>query len=297
LAVAEKRFEKADKLPIPRLPALDNPHEILDSLEGPLKLLEGLDSAIKRVDGVLKGFNSVFSSLDGKLLSRPSAPIPASPLVGEQRHVPSPSYPGQSPTDYCLECLSRHHLKALGLLEEAERFSLGKGEITPEARQRIELAVKEIVTAEEDLGTRAEDPEIARMLDEIKREQRELRKWMWAERLLTTQRDINRLREAIERMKRLVDLTHRAASYYHEKYGKCSYCESLAKEIAAKFNVSEGEVLDALYGLASDNKERVNEAAEKLRRVGAFEYALKRVKDMLEELRGGGGGKVEEGKA
>jgi hypothetical protein len=294
--VAEKRFEKADKLPIPRLPVPDNPHEILDSLEGPLKLLEGLDSAIRRVDGVLRSFDNVFSSLDRKLLSRSPAPILASPSVGERQHVPSPSYPGQPPTDYCLECLSRHYLKALGLLEEAERFSLGRGEITPEARQRIELAVKEMVTAEEDLGTRAEDPEIARMLDEIKREQRELRKWMWAERLLTTQRSIDKLREAIARMKGLVELTHKAASYYHEKYGKCSYCESLAKEIAAKFNVSEGEVLDALYGLASDNKERVNEAAEKLRRMGAFEYALKRVKEMLEEMRGGVEG-GEKGKA
>jgi hypothetical protein len=189
-------------------------------------------------------------------------------------------------------CLERHYLKALGLLEEAERFSLGKGEITPEARRRIELAVKEIVTAEEDLGTRAEDPEVASMLDEIRREQRDLRKWMWSERLLTTQRDVNKLREAIARMKGLVDLTNRAASYYHEKYGRCSYCEALAREIAAKFNVSEREALDAIYGLASDSRERVDEAVEKLKRVGAFEYAMRRVREMYEELRGGEGGKA-----
>ncbi|MEM4429667.1 MAG: hypothetical protein QXM08_00705 [Thermofilaceae archaeon] len=150
----------------------------------------------------------------------------------EADRVPSPSYPGQTKESYCLECLTRHYLKALGLLEEAERFSINVGEITPEARQRIEMALKEIVTAEEDLATPVGDPELAKMIDEIKAAQREFRKWMWAERLLTTQRDLAKLREAISRMKRIVDLTKRAAEYYDSRYGRCPYCEQLAKEVS-----------------------------------------------------------------
>jgi len=125
----------------------------------------------------------------------------------------------------CLECLYRHYTKALGLLEEAERFSLGKGEVTPEARQRVHLALKEVVTAEEDLGTPIRDPDLARMLDEIKVKQREFRKWVWAERLLTTQKDIYKLREAISRMQEVVELTRRAAEYYDSKHGECPLCK------------------------------------------------------------------------
>ncbi len=182
-------------------------------------------------------------------------------------------------------CLSRHYLKAYGLLEEAERFSLGKGEITPEARQRVELALKEIVTAEEDLGTEIRDAELARMLDEIKVKQREFRKWVWAERLLTTQKDLSKLREAISKMKDIVEKTRRASEYYDEKYGRCSYCEMLAREISGKFGLNESEILDSIYGLASDNKERVSESAEKLKRLGVFEYTMQRVREMLTELK------------
>ena len=183
--------------------------------------------------------------------------------------------------------MSRHYLKAVGLLEEAERFSINKGEITPEARQRIEAALKEIVTAEEDLGTEIRDAELARMIDEIKARQREFRKWTWTERLLTNQRDISKLKEAISRMKDIVETTRKAAEYYDSKYGRCSYCEMLAREISAKFGLSEAEILDSIYGLSSDSKERVSESAEKLKRLGVFEYTMARVKQMLEEMKGG----------
>jgi len=65
------------------------------------------------------------------------------------------------------------------------------------------------------------------MLDEIKVKQRELRKWMWTERLLTTQKDISKLREAISRMNELVELTRKAAEYYHSKHGRCPVCEGV----------------------------------------------------------------------
>ncbi|MEM3775018.1 MAG: hypothetical protein QXX92_08510 [Candidatus Bathyarchaeia archaeon] len=263
------------RLPLPKIP--ENPAEIL---EEPLKLLENFDLTVQRIDKALKSFDNLFASADSRLLSK----LPE-PVVGRAEHVASPSYPGQSPESYCLECLSRHYLKAFGLLEEAERFSLGKGEITPEARQRVEAALKEIVTAEEDLGTEIRDSELARMIDEIKARQREFRKWTWTERLLTTQRDVSKLKEAISRMKDIVEKTKRAAEYYDSKYGRCSYCEMLAREISAKFGLEEAEILDSIYGLASDSKERVSESAEKLKRLGVFEYTMQRVKEMLTELK------------
>jgi len=265
------------RLFLPKIP--ENPAEIL---EGPLKLVENFDSTIQRIDKALKSFDNVFASADSRLLSR----LPE-PVVGRAEHVASPSYPGQSPESYCLECLSRHYLKAVGLLEEAERFSINKGEITPEARQRIEAALKEIVTAEEDLGTEIRDAELARMIDEIKARQREFRKWTWTERLLTNQRDVSKLKEAISRMREIVETTRKAAEYYDSKYGRCSYCEMLAREISAKFGLNETEILDSIYGLASDSRERVSDSAEKLKRLGVFEYTMTRVKQMLEEMKGG----------
>jgi hypothetical protein len=265
------------KLPIPKLP--ENPAEIL---EEPLKLIENFDSTIQKIDGMIKSFDKVLAVMDGRLLSS----VPVQP-VQRAEHVASPSYPGQSKESYCLECLSRHYLKSLGLLEEAERFSISQGRITPEARERVEAALKEIVTAEEDLGTEIRDAELAKMLDEIKAKQREFRKWMWTERLTTTQHDITKLKEAISQARQIVELTSRAAEFYDSKYGRCSYCEQLAHEISERFGLSEEEILESIYGLASDSKERVSESAEKLKQLGAFEYTMKRVKEMMEELKGG----------
>ncbi|MEM2196341.1 MAG: hypothetical protein QXY41_05930 [Thermoproteota archaeon] len=249
-------------------------------IDGPLRMIENLDSMIM-------GFDELLRKVDDKLLYRSIELIEVRDRRRERREVPSPSYPGQSPEDYCLECLMRHYLKALGLLEEAERFSINRGEITPEARERIELALKEIVTAEEDLGTRVRDIELARMIDEINAKQRAFRKWLWSERLLTTQKDIGKLKEAIVRMKEIVDLTRRAAEYHDFKYGKCGYCEMIAKEVSSKFNVSESEVLESIYGLASDDEERIKMSAEKLKKLGVFDYIMKRVEETLREMSGG----------
>ncbi|MEM0067650.1 MAG: hypothetical protein QW632_04410 [Ignisphaera sp.] len=248
---------------------------------------------IERLDQTLKALDEVFREFDSRLLyGRVEELIALKREISSDEsssRVMSPSYPGQTPEDYCLECLTRHYLKALGLLEEAERFSISKGEITPEGRERIELALKEIVTAEEDLGTRIRDPELARMIDEIKAKQREFRKWLWSEKLLTTQKDLSKLREAILKMKEIVDLTRKASEYYDIKYGKCGYCEMLAEEVSSKFNVDKLEVLESIYGLSSDDKERARKSAEKLKNLGVLEYLMKRVEEILTEIKSGEG--------
>jgi predicted DNA-binding protein YlxM (UPF0122 family) len=125
---------------------------------------------------------------------------------------------------YCGECLSRHYLKALGLLEEAERFSVSKGYITPEARERIKMAVKEIVTAEEDFGI-VTDKKLAEKLDELKAMQRDIRKWIWQNGLLTHEKDINKLREAISMVKTLSDRAHQI---FEEYMSSCETCKVIA---------------------------------------------------------------------
>lgn len=197
-------------------------------MEPIINLLEGFNKSIKSIDATLKRFDKMFKSID-YLLNKPINAITYEQATikqeqSKQDYVISPSYPGQTKESYCLECLIRHNLKALGLLEEAERFSINKGVITPEARKRVEQALKEIVTSEEDLSIDTEDRELAKMLNEIKAKQREFRKWVWTERLLTTQEDIGKLREAISRMNEIVELTRKAAEYHDQKYS-CRSCE------------------------------------------------------------------------
>ncbi|MEM1659463.1 MAG: hypothetical protein QXK94_10565 [Candidatus Jordarchaeales archaeon] len=139
----------------------------------------------------------------------------------------SPSYPSQTREDACMECLERHFAKAHGLLEEAERFSLKHGRITPEAREKIRRAVEEIVTAEDDLGTHVSDEELRRGLDEIRAMQREVRKWMWARGLTTTSESLEDLREAKEMVKKLLDKAYEVAETYRRKQGiECPVCKT-----------------------------------------------------------------------
>ncbi|MEM3994969.1 MAG: hypothetical protein QXW40_06225 [Thermofilum sp.] len=192
---------------------LKNPDEVL---KAPLKLIEELDIIIRRVDEVLREF-------DSKILSKP----PELLMLRERRTVAmSPSYPGQTVTDYCLECLERHYAKAHGLLEEAERFSLKYGKITPEAREKIRRAIEEIVTAEDDLGTNVDDEEFRKELDEIKVMQRDVRKFMWAKGLTTVSESIDDLRVAKEMVKKLLDKTYEVAERYRRKHGgECPACK------------------------------------------------------------------------
>ncbi|MCD6325800.1 hypothetical protein J7L97_05885 [Candidatus Bathyarchaeota archaeon] len=226
---------------IPKI--FDDPSEIID---GPLKIIDELNSAIERIDGTIKKLDEGFKTVDEKLTGNP--PIPPATAYEKRGHTGSYSYKGQTPEDYCLECLQRHYSKALGLLEEAERFSLKHGKLTPEAKERVRMAIKEIVTAEEDLGTEIRDPELGRMLDEINVVQRDLRKWMWAERLTTTQEDISKLREAIRKAKGLVDLTYKASERYHSKFGYplVLYGDRLIDKLCSRLGGECREIFDKL---------------------------------------------------
>lgn len=206
----------------PRLPPpfdLFNPLSALNPesiLEAPLRFIEELDSYLRRVDDFLR-------ELDSRILSKP--PELLVPALERRAPAMSPSYPGQTPEDYCLECIERHYAKAHGLLEEAERFSLKYGRITPEAREKIRRAIEEIVTSEDDLGTHVEDEEFRRALEEIKVMQREIRKWAWARGLTTVSESIEDLRTMKDMVKKLLDRVYEAAEKYRAKHGgECPAC-------------------------------------------------------------------------
>ncbi|MEM1820359.1 MAG: hypothetical protein QXU64_02075 [Thermofilaceae archaeon] len=280
--MAERRRER---------PPLPDPFELL--IDGPLRLIRELGLGIERA---VETLNRGLWELD-EVLSRPlDVPAPRYRTAGSAESAGiamSPSYPGQTPTDYCLECLERHFLKAHALLEEAERFSLKHGRITPEAREKIRRAMEEIVGAEDDLRVVPEDREIAGLLDEIKIMQRDLRKWAWARGLTTVSESIEDLRELKRRVEELVKKTYEAAEIYRRKYGTCPACESLAEEVSERFGVSKSEILEALRGLASDDRERAMESARRLKELGVFDYIVRRIEEMLREMKGGGGGQAE----
>jgi hypothetical protein len=188
----------------------------------------------------------------------------------------------------CFECLSRHYEKALGLLEEAHRFSLSAGRVTEGAREKIRKAFHEIVTSEDDLGTRVEDPEVKPILDEIKVKVREFRKWLWASGLLTHETDVRKLEEVINRFRSVVDLTWKGAEIVASKrLPLCGYCENLAREVSERYGISFDEARKLIYGLASDDKEEVRRSIERVKEIGAFEYVFNRVKEILGEMGGG----------
>lgn len=268
-----------------------DPLELL--VDVPLRLIRELGLGVERA---VETLDRRLWELD-EVLNRP-LDVPAVPryrVAGSAESsgiAMSPSYPGQSPTDYCLECLQRHFTLAHGLLEEAERFSLKHGRITPEAREKIRRAVEEIITAEDDMRVVPEDREMARLLDEIKIMQRDLRKWMWTRGLPISSESLDDLREAKRRLEELIKKTYEAAEIYRRRYGTCPACESLAEEVSEKFGVSKSEILEALHGLASDDRERIRESARRLRELGVLDYIIRRTEEMLREMRGGGGGQA-----
>jgi hypothetical protein len=248
-------------------------------------LVRGFNELILEIDGFIREIDVTLRSLDETLRMNPTLELP--PLESRQE-VPSPSFPNQSSEDYCFECLSRHYEKALGLLEEAHRFSLSAGRITDGARDKIRKAFHEIVTSEDDLGTRVEDPEVKANLDEIKVRVREFRKWLWASGLLTHETDVRKLEEAINRFKAVVDLTWKGAEIVASKrLPLCGYCENLAMEVSERYGISFDEARNLIYGLASDDKEVVRRSIERLKEIGAFEYVFNRVKEILGETGGG----------
>ncbi|MEM5868230.1 MAG: hypothetical protein QXG39_09980, partial [Candidatus Aenigmatarchaeota archaeon] len=85
-----------------------------------INLLERFNKSVESVDATLKRLDKMFNSID-RLLSKPINTITyrQNTIKQEQQkqdYVISPSYPGQPKESYCLECLIRHNLKALGLL-------------------------------------------------------------------------------------------------------------------------------------------------------------------------------------
>lgn len=185
----------------------------------PLSSAERIDEGMRRIDDVLRRIDGISPTT--------SEATSIVGLVSEGRCSAaafSPSYPGQTKEDYCLECLERHFAKAHGLLEEAERFSLKYGRITPEAREKIRRAVEEIVTAEDDLGACVDDEELRRALDEIKVMQREVRKWMWARGLTTASESVEDLRAAKEMVRGLLSKAYEAAERYRSKGAECRAC-------------------------------------------------------------------------
>jgi len=205
--------------------------------------------------GLLKTEKKGLLGLPRPLGITPLAGLSEKPAETPDEFIPSPlsqetppamgtySYRGQTPESYCIECLVRHYSKVHGLMKEGERFSLKSGKLVPEARQRVRAAVEEMVTAEEDLGTEIKDEKLKKIIDEIDVKQRDLRKYIWAERLTTSQEDIESLGGAIDRARELVDLTYRAAMI-----AECPHCgkksvEDICKDLPEEKRVKCTEAL------------------------------------------------------
>ena len=173
--------EKEKKISPPNL--LEIPAQISEAISG-------IEEAAKIVDGRLKEIDSAFLS---GFPSKGAMPRPE----GKEISV-----------NYCLECLQRHHSKAHGLLEEADRFSLKEGKLTPEAAQKIRKAVEELVTSEDDIDTTRAPPEIRAKLNKIKDRMRDVRKQMWADRLSFEGAALDDLKKAKAGVENLTKLTY-----------------------------------------------------------------------------------------
>lgn len=112
------------------------------------------------------------------------------------------------PLFYCGECLERHFSKAHGLLEEAERFSLKSGKITPEAADKVRKAVEELVTSEDDIDNTQAPLDVQTKLDEIRSLMRDVRKEIWNRRLSFEGTPIAPLRELKAKVDKLTRLNY-----------------------------------------------------------------------------------------
>jgi len=158
------------------------------------------------------------------------------------------SFQGQSRVSYCLECLQKHSYKALGLAEEALSFSRPKGEITEPAREKIRKAIKELVTAEDDLGVESRDEEINNRLKNIGIMMRDIRKWAWSVNLPTTQKDIAYVEELVNRLRYLAEYVDATAELYYKKFPEeecpvCKIVDELEEFIKEKKKEKEAEKL------------------------------------------------------
>lgn len=177
---------------------------------------------------------------------------------------------------YCAECLERHFSKAHGLLEEAERFSLKEGKLTPDAAQKVRKAVEELVTSEDDLDSTQALPEVRNKLNEIKDKMRDIRKTAWGRNLSFEGASLNALREmktgVDNLLNRIYDVMAEARYEGEQEVATTTPLESLElKKLSA---AEKAHVLHEVYetskhlgeSLEAFEKEdfgRVNESLEK----------------------------------
>lgn len=186
---------------------------------------------------------------------------------------------------YCLECLQRHYEKAHGLLEEAERFSLGEGKLTPDAAQKVRKAVEELVTSEDDLDSTGASPEVRAKLDEIKVKMRDVRKEAWRDGLSFEGAPLDALGKAKEGvddlLRRTYDLMAEEAKREEGMAGTAPPPPAEAPETRAEAPPSGGyeaerEVLGHLgeFERTGDtvHLERANEAAERTKCIACRKY-------------------------
>jgi len=197
-----------------RLPKITDILEKPESLLEPLKIVEELNQAILKIDEQVKKFDSTILNFDEKLMNIPEIPE-IERATDEFSAGASYSYQGQTPESYCGECLERHFSKAIGLLEEAERFSLKEGRLTRPAVEKVRRAIQEIVTAEDDIRPQSFKSEAFRkMIDQVAAKMREVRKLSWAKKLTTVGASLEDLREVKREFEKLRDLAYKAATVY-----------------------------------------------------------------------------------
>lgn len=181
------------------------------------------------------------------------------------------SYKGQGKSDYCLECLTKHYSKALGLIEEAIDRSLKEGQ---GVQDKVREAVKEITAAEDDYGN-FNIPALQEKFDDIKRMAREIRKEIWEKRLTTTNTSKEDLMEIRDKLKALNDKVYDIAVTLSiptlEKL-----CKGVSDEDACK-----NLFLEALKQGDRDYKKLAQKYAE----IVGEEEAKKRVKAVIESKR------------
>ena len=184
----------------------------LPNINDLLKPIENINDMVQNIDGALKDIEENLRTLDSNLLNI-SPPTPT-PKPSQETFTGQPS-PNQTQEEYCFECLERHFSKAYGLLEEADRFSLKTGKLTPEATIKVRKAIEELVTAEDDIGnTVFRNPELRKMADQIKDKMRDIRKKAWSKRLSLGMATLEDLREVKAEFDKLRNMTYQAALIY-----------------------------------------------------------------------------------
>ncbi|MHC1610724.1 MAG: hypothetical protein ACXQTW_03845 [Candidatus Methanospirareceae archaeon] len=208
---------------------------ILDSLNRFATLVNAVEKAGKAIEFAGKVLEE--PELLDKVLpeAKSASPFPLPPLLplpipvtqledleyeseDENPYKDSRTFKGQSDVDYCFECLVKHFSKALTLAEEAESFSISAGRVTQAAAEKIRKVINEITGAEDDLEvTQFKDPELKKLIDEIRALMRETRKYAWGKRCVYGQCSIDDIRELKQKLNKLVELAYKGGELYITK--------------------------------------------------------------------------------